>query len=486
MVQLEQNWKDFVIKYSHYGYLFAILLLAIFLRLYKLDFQSLWVDELYSIVPVYPLNTVEFIINYCKSDQPPLFFLILHFWMKLFSYTPLSGRMLVAVFGILGVIAMYFLGKEVSNRKIGLLASFLTSINYFHIYYSQELRFYSLLFLLTVLSFLFFVRSYKKRTFTYYVLYVISTIALLYTQYYGLIIFVTQGIIFIFYVILNKEKISFIITGIVLAIIIFGSFIPWLEILIHDAQITSYWIQEPKPYFFFGYYRVYWGRDFLTEKVTLFIGFIYIWHLVTSFRNKTITKEGTVTAILIISWILFSYLIPYVRSVTSTPILFPRYTLVTLPAIFIVIALGLDLIKRKLFRVTLIALIFSGVMIHMFVVEKYYTVITKAQLREAAQVVIKNHKSDVIVYSNFEWWYNFYFYSTNPRIFVRGRYPTDEKYDLAFFINEVGNQKEFWVLSGQIESNALTDSQAAYTKENFRIKENHTFYQASAVLYERK
>lgn len=482
----QQNWKDFVIKYSNREYLFAIVALATFLRLYNLDFQSLWVDELYSIIPVHPLNTVEFIIKHCKADQPPFFFLILHFWFKIFPYTPFSGRLMVAVFGILGVIAMYFLGKEVGNRKIGLLASFLTAINYFHIYYSQELRFYSLLFLLTVLSFLFFIRSYKKRIFTNYFLYVISTIALLYTQYYGLIIFVTQGIIFIFFVILNKEKISFILTGIILAIIISVSFLPWLNTLIHDSQITSYWIQKLKPYFFLGYYRMYWGKDFITEKVSIFIGFIYIWHLIITLRNKTITKEETANAIVIISWILFSLLIPYVRSVVSTPMLTPRYTLVTLPAIFIVISLGLDLIKRKLYKVILIALIFSSVMIHMFVVEKYYASVVKAQLREAADVVIKSRRSEIKVYSNLEWWYNFYFYSTSPRIFVRGRYPTNEKSDLAFFIEEVGDQKEFWVLSGQTESNGLTDSQAAYTKENFRIKENHRFHQASAVLYERK
>jgi uncharacterized membrane protein len=66
--------------------------------------------------------------------------------------------------GVLGLVAMYALGREVGGRKAGLAACFFTAINWFHILYSQEVRFYGLLFLFTVLSYLFFIRAYRQGT----------------------------------------------------------------------------------------------------------------------------------------------------------------------------------------------------------------------------------------------------------------------------------------------------------------------------------
>jgi uncharacterized membrane protein len=193
-------------KFSGYLFFFGILAVGIFLRLYKLDFKSMWLDELYSIVPVNPDNSVSFIVNHCKADQPPFYFLLLHYWFKLTPYTSISGRLLSSILGIFGIIAIYFLGKEINNQRTGLFASFLTAINFYHIYYSQELRFYSLLFLLTVLSFHFFIRSIKKQDLASYALYTLSTIALLYTQYFGMLVFAIQGAIFVIYVIFTGRR----------------------------------------------------------------------------------------------------------------------------------------------------------------------------------------------------------------------------------------------------------------------------------------
>ena len=189
MLLAKRNWIEAFNKNYVFIFLFLILALSVFLRLYKLDFKSLWIDELYTIVPANPNNDLESIVRYCKSDQPPLFFFLLHYWFKIFPYSPFFGRLLSVVIGVLGVAAMYFLGAEIKNRETGLYASALSAINYFHIYYSQECRFYSLLFLLTVVSFIFFLRSLKYKTKKNYLLYVLSTIGLLYTQYFGIIVF---------------------------------------------------------------------------------------------------------------------------------------------------------------------------------------------------------------------------------------------------------------------------------------------------------
>lgn len=190
-------------------YLLLIIILATVLRLFKLDFQSLYGDELYSLIPTNPNNSFYSVIEYSKSDQPPLYFILLHYWFKILPYNEYMGRLLSAMFGVLGVIAMYFLGVEFKSKEVGIIASFLTALNYFHIYYSQELRFYSLLFLLTTLSNLFFLRCFKNATVGNYVLYCLFTICMIYTHYFGPVVVMAQAFIFIVFVFLGKKiKIS--------------------------------------------------------------------------------------------------------------------------------------------------------------------------------------------------------------------------------------------------------------------------------------
>src|SRR5258706_14897451 len=90
----------------------GIILLGAGLRLYHLDYQSLWLDELHSIIPTDPSNSLSSIIEYSKTDQPPLFFIYIHYAFSLFGYNELVGRMASPFFGILGIIGIYFLGKE--------------------------------------------------------------------------------------------------------------------------------------------------------------------------------------------------------------------------------------------------------------------------------------------------------------------------------------------------------------------------------------
>jgi 4-amino-4-deoxy-L-arabinose transferase-like glycosyltransferase len=480
-----KSWGRLLAKYSTPLILLAIVLVATFLRLYKLDFKSMWIDELYSVGPTNPANQIDFIINYCKSDQPPLYFLLLHYWFKAFAYTSFFARLLSVFIGILGVIAMYFLGKEIKNKQVGLMASFLVSINYFAIYYSQEARFYSLLFLLTVISFIFFIRSLKYKTLGNYIGYVFSTSALLYTQYFGILIFLIQGVVFLIFVYLFKEKIKFISTGILLAVLISASFLPWIPTILYDLTISSYWIEKPEPYFFLVFYYLYWDRDIVVSTTLLIVAFPYIRYYFILWRQKEYKKFEIMVGSLLFSWILLSYAIPYCKSLFSTPILIPRYTIITLPAIFLAMAMGFDLLTKIIIKSIVITILILSVGINLFIVKDHYQRIDKAQWREAAQIVKDRHEPGTLVYSNQEWWYNFYFYNTQPPIKVIGNYPAGNPHELQFFIEQVKNENQFWLLSGE-GMEGLTKDQMEFALSNFNVKEKHAFFGSSAILFDRK
>src|SRR5688572_13935881 len=128
--------KRFVIKKRYI--LFLLIIVGAFIRFYKLTDYGLWLDELFSMNGADPATTLAQVYEYSKKDQPPLFFFLLHGWLKVFGYTDFAGRSLTVVLGLLGIPAVYFLGKEFKNANVGLIAAFITAINWFHADISRE------------------------------------------------------------------------------------------------------------------------------------------------------------------------------------------------------------------------------------------------------------------------------------------------------------------------------------------------------------
>ena len=189
-----------ILKNKYNVFLVAIILLSALLRLNGITYQGHWHDELFSAWASDPDNSLETVLSRTIKDvHPPLYQLILWLLYNLFGYSESVGRYLSAIVGIFSIPALYYLGKELVNRNVGLYSSLLASMNYFLIYYSQETRSYSLLFLLTVVTNIFFIKIIKKQNIQTLSLYIFSSILLIYTHYFGFLVLVSQVIYFIFY-----------------------------------------------------------------------------------------------------------------------------------------------------------------------------------------------------------------------------------------------------------------------------------------------
>jgi mannosyltransferase len=129
-----------------------ILLLALGLRLYRLSAQSLWNDEGTSVaVAQRDLPTIA--RDAAADIHPPLYYWLLHGWIKLAGTSEAGVRSLSALLGVGLVALVYALGRLLAGRWAGLAAAFLAAINPFQVYYSQEARMYMLLAVWTALLF---------------------------------------------------------------------------------------------------------------------------------------------------------------------------------------------------------------------------------------------------------------------------------------------------------------------------------------------
>lgn len=139
--------------------LFAILTLAVVLRLYHVNAQSFWHDEAvqYAIARQ-PFATI-FSMHY-TDILPPLSYGLLHIWL-IFGQSDLWARLLPLLAGVIGVFLIYRLGRMLFTANTGLLAALLLAVSPFHIWYSQDIRPYTLMMLFCLLHLIFFIQCLR-------------------------------------------------------------------------------------------------------------------------------------------------------------------------------------------------------------------------------------------------------------------------------------------------------------------------------------
>jgi len=150
--------------------LILILLLAVALRLYRIDQQSLWNDEGTSVA-LAGRDLLAITRGAANDIHPPLYYYVLHVWIALLGSSELAVRSLSALLGT-GVVWLTFaLGLQFGPRRgkaptppwLGLTAALIAAVSPFQVYYSQETRMYMLSTFLGALSMWLFLRLLASR-----------------------------------------------------------------------------------------------------------------------------------------------------------------------------------------------------------------------------------------------------------------------------------------------------------------------------------
>ncbi|MGQ9600836.1 MAG: glycosyltransferase family 39 protein [Anaerolineae bacterium] len=126
-----------------HGMLCLILLLAFGLRLYRLGAESLWYDETVSLHLA--SKSLPALVAHTAGDiHPPGYYLILHVWIRLAGRSEFSAAFLSLFFGLLLVALAYRLAVWIFDREAAWLSALLVAISPYHLWYSQEVRMYTL------------------------------------------------------------------------------------------------------------------------------------------------------------------------------------------------------------------------------------------------------------------------------------------------------------------------------------------------------
>jgi mannosyltransferase len=170
----------------------ALTLLGAALRFSTLNVQSIWQDEAATLILVHRGLTGTLSHLSASESSPPLYYVLVWLWTRLFGAGPLGFRSFSALVGCATIPAMYFAGRQVSTR-VGVWAAVLTTVNPAMYYYSQEARDYGLLVLFSAIAYTLWQRALREPSARHLAQWAFLSALALLTHYFAVFLFLPQA-----------------------------------------------------------------------------------------------------------------------------------------------------------------------------------------------------------------------------------------------------------------------------------------------------
>ena len=381
-------------------FFFTIIIIStFFLRIYNLNFEDYWFDEQASFWVADPSLTLNETLQRGKEfDQGTsiIFNLLLKIFFSLFSYDPQLGRYLPFIFGLLSIPALSYLTYEIKQDKSYLLVGILSSINFYLISYSQEVRVYSFLFFISILSLILFFKLLKinnslRKKFLYSFFYILFSLLGVCLHIFFFIIIFSQFLFLSLHFLLREKKVMLNILCVLSVPILYVLFM--YEYLLLQLAIQNFWIQQVDLDFF---YNFFFSR-FFGSKIMGVIYLLILIYLFYSNRKKIFNIDNKNCLLIFI--LIFSYALPLLYSLYKHPILIDRYIIFVLVPIFILISIYILDIKNLKIRYFILIIILSSSLVNNYI-EIFERKKTKPEFNKIIKYISESNDPYIITKAN--------------------------------------------------------------------------------------
>jgi mannosyltransferase len=400
--------KDDLRQYQFPIALFLISALAFALRVYKLDAESLWLDEVLSInlasmdIP----SAIRMLPG--KYVHPPFYFIILHIWSRIVGQSELSLRFLSALFGPLTAAMTYKLARGLFDRRTALLSGLLLALCPYHVYYSQETRMYTLAtFLGLVGAYCFFQAPERRdRVLRYWIGFVLCSALGLYTHYYSLFLLLFENLFFLSLIIMRRQYRYSFKAWLLAQLAIFCLYLPWLPVLlVQSTGDKSGWIEAPRFVDLPAALIAYFVTPNPARKLHLLTGsFGVIFPLTLGAIGAQVIEDRQGLSfplgrsrLYVLAYLAVPFLAAYTASLLIKPILVTRYLIICVPAACILLAYGLNLVKPK-FLALLLSLLLGWTMV-IYLGSIYKTTIREDWRNVARYLSTRIQRDDLVCFN---------------------------------------------------------------------------------------
>ncbi len=355
-----------------------------FMRLYGLEIQSLWNDELSSWARSnYDSLTTVFDAGIKDDRHPPGYRIVLWLSINILGDSPTLLRLPSALAGILCVPGIFWVGYRLFDERVGLLAACFMAFSWAPVYFSQEATVYSILLGAITLSGGLAVALWQRRKaspLTLAMSFSVSALCACYLHYYGCLIVGLQLACLWAAAIAHDRRLIPNLLGV--SVFLAAGYSLWIPHLMFQLSIPRGGGFPEISRQFILQIAEFLGGQSLTLAGVLFCccaGAI----VVTLMTGK---KHGPMLVCMVLS--IAPILILSILSMVYKPILAPRHLIIVLPAFYLLAAVGLNAISWPTLDPKLTAAVTAiGLALVLTFHLKYYQTVTKQQFREAAEWV---------------------------------------------------------------------------------------------------
>jgi 4-amino-4-deoxy-L-arabinose transferase-like glycosyltransferase len=367
------------------GFLVLVIAGSTYLRTRDIGGQY-WMDEALAVgIASHPLSAIPEVLRH--DGSPPLYYVLLHVWMRAFGNSESATHWMSLLFGLLTIPVGMWAGWSLFGRRVGIIAAVLFASNAFITVYGQETRMYSLMVLLGLVATAGFLHGFVHRRRGYIPLFVVAQALMLYTHSWGIFFGVGSALtlVLIYWLSDDRDKLprDAVLAYVAAAVL----YLPWLPTFLYQAAHTAApWDTSPR----FGapiqLSRGVLGGDRVTAALVL-SAVIGLAGLMVRSARKTLEARlmwaliALPTATLLIGWL----------SSQVTPAWVPRYFAPIVGPILLLIALGIA-------RAGLLGLV-GLVLSVLFVLDVHaYSPQYKSDMREiGGELAARLHPGDLVI-----------------------------------------------------------------------------------------
>jgi mannosyltransferase len=410
------------------------------------------------------------------ENNPPLYFLIMHWWIKIAGIGAFAARFPSLIFSSIACSAIFLTGKKFFSLRTGIIAALLCTGSTIHVFYSHDARCYELFFMLSCFSFNYFLRLTEEVTTKKdYAILLFINILLCYTHFFGIIIVLMQSICVISFKQLRNKIAQYSL--VIILLIVFYS--PYLSILFSRFHASSggTWIQKP---IFTDLYTMLWRFSNTPLLTVMLLGIILIAVLTKKFSGRNPQ----------LMLCIFTFLVPYFGIFILSfklPLFLDRYLIFLSMNYFLIASFAIDKILPQGKAGSAIAMIFPVIMISTM---KLNT--TKKRHTAGLVDFVKTHENDstaIILYPSYID-LNFIYYYSQAWFKNTGSFSDSLLANKIFPINHFTDLNTSTVNSAtkifMVSTGLVTDSSGVniidQLKSKFPKMDENTFYENMKVF----
>jgi tetratricopeptide (TPR) repeat protein len=342
----------------------AIVALGLSLRLHRLGAESAWWDEFTSLTHLGAPSLWKFLTLNRTLDPAtlPLYYTLEYLWWHYVGASVFSLRLMSISLSLAGIPLLYLFGRDLFGKRAGLTAALCLALSPIHIHHAQGIRMYVVMTLLALISawtFMRLVQSWEKR---WWVVHLLANLLLLWTHPFASLMI---GVEAVYIVVFCARPVKHAAAWMIL------TFLAALPSMVYLGQIrywpldtTSSWLTVPRLAEFLA--------DLLFDDVVSFsyqlrlsdywasnpLRGVFDWALATvllgscawlgwkRWKRRGPDRNALRVFFFLAAWMLLPALVLYVASLVWRPCIFPRYTLHSSLALYLMVGGTIQAVEK--------------------------------------------------------------------------------------------------------------------------------------------